>query len=495
MYDPNEMEQEKENALSPCEQDAPVAEQLTEETSALDVTEEHTCAGSETTPEMATVEWHSVSYQAGDATPTKKKNKKARRIAVIAAIVACALLVCAIAGVGGAMLASKLLFSDGLFEVQIGGGLPGGDVSFGDGQQGSGSGTGGTGGTLQSETPYPADTAEYDYAAAYAALVKNDGTTLVGSTNGSAGNSEKSLIEVTAAVKDSVVEITTTTVSNRGQIYAGAGSGVIIHKDGLIVTNHHVIADSDQIVVRLTNGETYYATLRGSDEEGDIAILKIKPREESPLTVAKLGYSGALALGESVIAIGNPLGELGGTVTNGIISALGREINVDGNKMTLLQTNAAINSGNSGGGLFNMAGELIGIVNAKYSATGVEGLGFAIPIDTAYTDSFADLCNYGYIRGIPALNVTFAEKPVQQGFFVTGYKAVVYDAGGNAQLKKDDCVISLDGVSVYNISTSPVAAIKDIVRSHKVGDQLSMVVKRGNEEITLTVTLTEYVPK
>ncbi len=438
------------------------------------------------------VEWHSVSYAAdSDAvTPKKQRRVRGKQIAVIAVVLTCAILISLFAGVGGAMLARYYLLDDNIAGLQ-GGAPSSGDVVFG--EQG-GTGTSGTGNEITQQTPYPADTEEYDYAAAYASLHKNDGSTLVGSKNGSAGDAAKSLIEVTAAVKDSVVEITTSTISNRGTIYAGAGSGVIIHADGLIVTNHHVIADSDQIVVRLTNGETYYATLRGSDEEGDIAILKIKPLAESPLTVAKLGNSGALALGESVIAIGNPLGELGGTVTNGIISALEREVNVDGNKMTLLQTNAAINSGNSGGGLFNMAGELVGIVNAKYSATGVEGLGFAIPIDTAYTDSFSDLCNYGYIRGIPSLGITLVERTGGNGYNVY-YGACVYDANGHAQFKKDDYIYSIDGTVVYAISTSALSAVKTIVRSHKVGDVIQVVVRRGNENVTLSVTLGEYVPQ
>lgn len=472
-----------EEAAKAAEAAAEAAEAATEAAEAAEV--------------LSTAEWHSVSYGAElDATAPKRKTRgHGKRVAIIAATLACAILISLFAGVMGAMLANNYLSDQGGFGNA--GGSSGG-TSFGEqggqgGQSGAG-GAGGSGSSLSGETPYPADEDPYDYAAAYAALVKNNNEALKGSANGSAGDAAKSLIEVTAMVKDSVVEITTSTVSNRGTIYAGAGSGVIIHADGLIVTNHHVIEGSDEIVVRLTNGETYYATLRGSDEEGDIAILKIKPRAESPLTVAKLGYSGALALGESVIAIGNPLGELGGTVTSGIISALQREVNVDGNKMTLLQTNAAINSGNSGGGLFNMAGELVGIVNAKYSATGVEGLGFAIPIDTAYTDSFADLCNYGYIRGIPALGVTLVERSVTNGFFVTGYAAVVYDAG-SAQFKKDDVIESIDGVTVYNLSSSPLSTIKSVVRSHKVGDVVEIVVARGNETVTLSVTLVEYVPQ
>ncbi|MBR6602629.1 MAG: trypsin-like peptidase domain-containing protein, partial [Clostridia bacterium] len=206
--------------------------------------------------------------------------------------------------------------------------------------------------------------------------------------------------QVVALVKDSVVEITTEQVVNGHSFYqyvqSGAGSGVIIAKEGHVITNNHVIDGASKITVRLTNGNEYEAKLIGTDASSDIAILKINADEE--LTVATLGTSAKLSVAEEVIVIGNPLGELGGTVTNGIVSALAREINIDGEKMTLIQTNAAVNPGNSGGGMFNLYGELVGIVNAKSSGSDVEGLGFAIPIDTAY-DIVLQLMDYGYVRG------------------------------------------------------------------------------------------------
>ncbi len=450
-------------------------------------------------------EWYSVSYHASDAPRDEypRKRVNTRRLANAAIALVCAIAIALLAGVGGAFFAKQLLLSA---DQGTSGTLSGdSNLTFGENNGGTQNGTqngdvqgGGTsnntgGAVLGDDKPYPADTEAYDFAAAYAELQKNNSDALLGSPNGSAGEHAKSLVEITARVKDSVVEITTATLSNRGTIYAGAGSGVIIHEDGLIATNHHVIANCDEIVVRLTNGERYYATLRGTDEAGDIAILKIKPRAESPLTVAKLGYSKALALGEEVIAIGNPLGELGGTVTNGIISALEREVNVDGNTMTLLQTNAAINSDNSGGGLFNMAGELIGIVNPKYAASGVEGLGFAIPIDTVYAKSFADLLQHGYMRGIPSLGVALDD--YQEGSFLfTYYGAFVVDARGHEHFQKDDFIYSIDGTVVYAINTSALDAIKTILRSHEIGDTVTVVVKRGNEDVTFSVTLVEYVP-
>ncbi len=435
-------------------------------------------------------QWYAVSYQGGSSAPYAyaapvRENGKSRfqRTGLVAALVAVCLIFSAFVGVGAYMLLTRT-DEGGAGDFFPGAGTPNGDT------------VNGLGGNVDAPTYGYSDVA-YDYSTAFAELVKNDGSALVGSPNGSAGAASKTMIEAIAAVKDSVVEITTTVISNRGTITAGAGSGVIIHADGVIVTNNHVIEDCDKIYVRLTNGDTYEAALRGTDEEGDIAVLKITPQADKPLTVAKLGSSGSLALGEQVFAIGNPLGELGGTVTNGIISSTAREVNVDGVEMTLLQTNAAINSGNSGGGLFNLAGELIGVVNAKYAASGVEGLGFAIPIDSAYERSIKDLMQAGYIRGIPVLGVTLAEKTGTTGGYPFGstiYGAYVYDAGGVAGFQTGDYIYSIDGTVVYGISTSALSAVKSIVRSHEVGDVLSVVLQRGDQKVTITVTLKEYVP-
>ncbi len=205
--------------------------------------------------------------------------------------------------------------------------------------------------------------------------------------------------DVVANVKHSVVEITTETVSTsrfmQQFVSTGAGSGVIISKDGYIVTNNHVVENAQTIKIRLSNEEEYAATLIGKDQKTDIAILKI---EASDLQPAVLGQSSSMLVGQTAIAIGNPLGELGGTVTTGIISALDREITIDGEVMSLLQTDSAINPGNSGGGLFNLYGELIGIVNAKSSGSEIEGLGFAIPIDIANI-VVEQIIEYGYVRG------------------------------------------------------------------------------------------------
>ena len=217
-------------------------------------------------------------------------------------------------------------------------------------------------------------------------VIKNDGSININEQVGSTGfGGDLSIAEVVEQVADTVVEITTTNVvTDRfyGQyVTSGAGSGVIISENGYIITNHHVIDGARRITVRLTDGSEFAATLIGSNADKDIALLKISA---TGLRAAVLGSSEALVVGQEVVAIGNPLGSLGGTVTDGIISALDRTVVIDGHRMTLMQTNAAINPGNSGGGLFNRAGELIGIVNAKQADTGIEGLGFAIPIDVAW---------------------------------------------------------------------------------------------------------------
>ena len=218
--------------------------------------------------------------------------------------------------------------------------------------------------------------------------------------------------EVVGMVAESVVEIRTESVTTQwGMQYvvSGAGSGVIVAHDAdfqtyYIVTNNHVIDGARQIKVSLRSGGTdYSATLVAADVEGDIAVISIK--ESRTLNVAVWGSSAGLLVGEDVIAIGNPLGNLGGTVTKGIISATERSISVGNYTMTLLQTDTAINPGNSGGGLFNMRGELVGVVNAKTSDEEVEGICFAIPADTA-RKLFDDLVTNGVVSGRVTLGIS-----------------------------------------------------------------------------------------
>ncbi len=311
------------------------------------------------------------------------------------------------------------------------------------------------------------------------------------------------MTDVISAVRDTVVEIVTENIQESqfyGQyVTSGAGSGVIINGNGYIVTNNHVVDGANTIYVRTTDEKEYKAVLVGADEESDVAVIKI---DATGLKAATLGDSSAIKLGEDVIAIGNPLGSLGGTVTNGIISALDREVTIDGQKMVLLQTNAAVNPGNSGGGLFNMAGELIGVVNAKSSSsssgTTIEGLGFAIPINHAF-DVSSQLIEYGYVKGKVSLGISVysyeRDMVYKQGFTYYTIKAGVYveDPGKNTELQKDDRFISIDGTEV-----SATTDIKEILAAHKVGDTIKATVARtqDNKEVHIEVTLKcfEYVP-
>lgn len=297
---------------------------------------------------------------------------------------------------------------------------------------------------------------------------------------------------VANAVKDSVVEISTEMATGNSFfqqfIQSGAGSGVIISKDGYIITNNHVIEGATKISVRLTNGTEYEAKLIGTDDQADIAVLKI---EAADLTFAVIGSSKDLVVGEEVLAIGNPLGELGGSVTNGIISALDREMTIEGQTMRLLQTNAAINPGNSGGGLFNMDGELIAIVNAKSSGLGIEGLGFAIPIDYAYSIA-SELLTNGYVSGRPAMGISYIEISTYWDLLSYGvptYGIYVYD-GGETGLENGDRIVS---IGEHEIQYS--ASLKKAVQSYKVGDTIEVTVARDGRFVKVNVTLVESKPE
>jgi len=299
-------------------------------------------------------------------------------------------------------------------------------------------------------------------------------------------NRNLTVVQTTQLVKDSVVEITTemAVTSDYGSaIVSGAGSGVIIDENGYIVTNNHVIDGASTIKVRLTNGNEYDATLVGTDATSDVALISIQPEED--LTVAIFGDSSDIVLGETVIAVGNPLGEFGGTVTDGIISALERHVIIEDQEMTLIQTNAAVSPGNSGGGLFNMAGELIGIVNAKSVENYVEGLAFAIPVNTVQT-VITELGEYGYVKG--QIDTTLGLSLWDTNSWGSYYVCIIKD---NGDFKKNDVIVAIDGVEVSTTSN-----IASLLRDKKIGDTVEVTVARGNwnNEKTYTVTIPEYVP-
>ena len=304
--------------------------------------------------------------------------------------------------------------------------------------------------------------------------------------------------QVADAVTPTVVEIVTESVSTAttfwggNYVTSGAGSGVIISSDGLIITNNHVVSGANTIKVTLKDGTQYDAKIIGTDPDSDIAVIKI---EATGLPCALVGNSDKLEVGDEVVAVGNPLGELGGTVTNGIVSALSRDVNIDGTEMSLIQTNAAVNPGNSGGGLFNMYGELIGIVNAKStstsSGTSVEGIGFAIPVATA-TKVAEELVNYGYVRGKVMLGITYVD--IEDAYTAMRYRVndlglYIVSSEYTDDLKAGDRIVAIDDTQITYSSD-----IKSILKKHSVGDEITVKVVRDGQYIDVKVTLHEYVP-
>ncbi len=304
--------------------------------------------------------------------------------------------------------------------------------------------------------------------------------------------------EIVKKTADSVVEIATESVVTGGfaqqYVQQGAGSGVIISEDGYIITNYHVIEGAENITVTLRDGTTSYkAKIIGSDEDNDIALLKI---DATGLSAATMGNSSDLAVGDYVVAIGNPLGQLGGTVTDGIISALARQVTVEGKSMTLLQHNAQISPGNSGGGLFNSNGELIGIVNAKDSATEVEGIAFAIPINNVL-DIIDDLKTYGYVKGkvdlgMELTDITSDDSAFYYGLSNTGCYVLSVTSGSNAEkagFMRGDMITAVNGTSVSSKSD-----IETALKDSKVGDTVTFTVTRSGKTANLKLTLAEYSP-
>lgn len=291
----------------------------------------------------------------------------------------------------------------------------------------------------------------------------------------------KTIPEVVQSIGNSVVEISTSSVVNDSffhqYVTSGAGSGVIITQSndaGYIITNNHVVEGAKEITVRLTSGEEYSAQILGSDANTDLAVLRIAKTSGENFTAAPIGDSTKLSVGQEVIAIGNPLGSLGGTVTDGIISALDRTVVIDGISMVLLQHNAAINPGNSGGGLFDSMGNLIGIVNAKTSDTGIEGLGFAIPINIAY-----EFFNRVMITE-PALGikVTYGSSNRVLGVYVTDITSE------NSEFRMYDRIVSVNGQSV-----STAADYYAAIGALKIGDTVNISVIREGRQLNIMLTL------
>ena len=319
-------------------------------------------------------------------------------------------------------------------------------------------------------------------------------------TSASASGSSLTTEQVADLVSPSVVVITTEQVVysqwswyGQSQVESGAGSGVIISSDGYILTCAHVVSGASNITVSIGDKD-YPATLVGEDTTSDIAVVKV---DATGLTPATVGDSDNLKVGESVMAVGNPLGELGGTVTSGIVSALNRSVSIQGsssvNTMSLIQMDASVSPGNSGGGLFNMNGELVGIVNAKSSDSDAEGLGFAIPVNDAVKVA-QELLENGYVTGRPYLGISYyavtdAQTAAQLGVNAYGVYIVEVVKGGPADkagLQAGDRIVSVDGSEVATQSD-----LGTLMQDHKAGDTIEITVARGGQMQTVTVTLGE----
>ena len=307
------------------------------------------------------------------------------------------------------------------------------------------------------------------------------------------GKTQMTMPEVYASNVNSVVSINVSATTNYfGQSVqtAASGTGFFITEDGYILTNHHVISDASSVKVTLYNGETYDAKVIGSDEDYDIAVLKIDVTGATPVV---LGDSSKVAIGESVAAVGNPLGELTFSMSEGIVSCVNRAINVDGTPFNMIQVDCSINPGNSGGPLFNSYGEVIGIVSAKYSSysnTTVEGIGFAIPIDDVLA-MVKDIMTDGYVTNKPYIGITPQNMTAQmaqqyrydvtQGVFVCSVEPG--SAAEKAGLQMGDVITKIGDTAISDMNDLNAAK-----KSYRAGDTVTLTIYRagGTKEVELT---------
>ncbi len=321
----------------------------------------------------------------------------------------------------------------------------------------------------------------------------------------STGAGNLTVAEIAKKVGPSIVGIKMSVQSPRQSLFYGnksstsdsEGSGIIFTKDGYIITNYHVVQYADPkngakntaLTVYLPDKREAKATFVGGDSDNDLAVIKINLTN---LPVAELGDSSEIEVGDPAVAIGNPLGmEFAGSVTYGVISALNRQLNTGDNSMSLIQTDAAINPGNSGGALVNSKGQVIGINSAKISVTGVEGLGFAIPMNTA-KPIIEQLKTYGYVKGKPLMGISAQEvtEDISRMYDLpVGIYISEVTAGGAAEtagIKKGDVLIKLAGTKIETMSD--LDAVK---KKYKAGDTVDAVVSRDGTQVSVKITFTE----
>ncbi|MDE6281612.1 MAG: trypsin-like peptidase domain-containing protein, partial [Oscillospiraceae bacterium] len=313
------------------------------------------------------------------------------------------------------------------------------------------------------------------------------------------GLTPMSLSEINAAYADSCVCISVQAIVQQGYYQyqaSGAGSGFIISEDGYIVTNYHVIDGAVAIKVTLNNGESYDAKLVGGEELNDVAVLKIDG--VSGLKPVVLGDSDDLVVGETVCTIGNALGTLSFSMTSGAVSATGRSVTMsDGTVMNMIQTDCTINSGNSGGPLFDSYGRVVGITSAKFSNNGqssqatIEGIGFAIPINDVI-DIITDYMRVGYVTGRPYMGI-LDPKDISDYAQTFGWPNGVYVTGIDedscaqaAGLKPGDIITKMDDTEITSVSQ--MVSVKN---SYKAGDTVTLEVYRSGGTLTLTLTFDE----
>ncbi|MCI9120556.1 MAG: trypsin-like serine protease [Oscillibacter sp.] len=310
------------------------------------------------------------------------------------------------------------------------------------------------------------------------------------------GKTAMSDAEVYAANVNSVVSIRTSATAgynffNQPVETSSAGSGFILSKDGYILTNYHVVKGAETVTVTMYNGDEYSATYIGGEEDYDIAVIKVEAQNLQPVT---LGDSGTLNVGDHVLAIGNPLGELTFSMSGGMVSCVDRAINVDGTPFNMIQTDASINPGNSGGPLFNQYGEVVGIVSAKYSkasnGTSVEGLGFAIPMNDVFS-MVKDIMTNGYVSNRAYLGITpqtLTEGTAAQFHYdITAGVFINYvepdSAAGKAGLKMGDVITKVDDTVIKTVEDLNLAKKK-----YSAGDTATLEVYRPDGAITVEIT-------
>ncbi|MCD7945012.1 MAG: trypsin-like peptidase domain-containing protein [Clostridiales bacterium] len=410
-------------------------------------------------------------YGGGSATPPPKPPRKPKKsggsgVGKIVAIVLVCLLLGGAAGMGGAYLMFNSL-----------------------GSSATESGSSDT--TTADSVSDDADSTEDTESSVEIQVSDRDSSTSTVTTSEDGTMTPSQIYE---AYSNSVVSIEVQTSDG-----VGAGTGFIISEDGYILTCYHVVDGYQAISCTFIDSTSYEATYVGGDEDADLAVLKI---EATGLTAVVLGDSDDLAVGSAVTAIGNALGTFANTLTTGAVSGLDRALTMeDGTVMNLLQTDCTVNSGNSGGPLFNEYGEVIGIVNAKYSSSGstttasIEGIGFAIPINDAL-DVLDDLITYGYITGKPYLGIsvsTVSSITAQQySNMVVGAYVMSVETGScseTAGLQVGDIITQVDGVDITTYEE-----LVDAKNNHKAGEEMTLTVYRDGSYYTIIVTLDEEVP-